>query len=680
MSFSFRNIFSPDEGDVEGAPAGFAPPAGAAGGELSRGGLDTGPAAPEVAGQDFLVSELIAYIPPAISAQSGIPMSRELRIPLPADGSRDVKLSTIYQICPELFAAEITPLNDSTVTLPPKLGAMMGSGAAESAAKPEAAAATGFSPAASTASSGFGASPAGPPADAANPFWSPAPIAEPKKSPPALPSDMKDETPRPRQDEASAWPKESAGGLNPFAAQAPAAQIPAKGNAFGAPAATATEAKIPAGFDAPPAAPATGESALSGGMAGGFSGFESQPSSSIFGGSSSPVTNEADEKGGKAFTGNPFESEQGFNTLFSKQAEVDMDIPFPTGPAPGSGAKASEPVDEPQGVWGAMFHGGGGADTGEAVADDESFSPPTFESIGNLLKQGTGSAAAPAPAGFQSAPEPAATPAPAPATSFAPMTPTNAIPAGFAAFEAAPEMKEPAPAPAPEVKEPAPAPKEEFPAAPGFPAFSAPTQGFAGFGADTVPTPSPIDSFASGAAFEAPAPAPAPAAFAEAAPAPAPTVAAPAPVREVAESVAVSKAAAPAATEASFDMRDLELRAIFSTSETFTLSMVARRVVGLPGIVSCSLSTPGKLVQASKSEEGRIGNEAREMVATLRSLAKLTGLPEARTFTLHTDRGIVSLFLEGECCVMVHHEAAAFEPGVREKLILVARSLINLEE
>ncbi|MEQ1841441.1 MAG: hypothetical protein ABL994_13615, partial [Verrucomicrobiales bacterium] len=104
------------------------------------------------------------------------------------------------------------------------------------------------------------------------------------------------------------------------------------------------------------------------------------------------------------------------------------------------------------------------------------------------------------------------------------------------------------------------------------------------------------------------------------------------------------------------------------------------RVVGLPGISSCALSTPGKLVQASRSEESRIGNEAREMVTTLRNLAKLTGLPEARTFTLHTDRGIVSLFLEGECCVTVHHESATFPPGVREKLILVARSLINLED
>ena len=29
---------------------------------------------------------------------------------------------------------------------------------------------------------------------------------------------------------------------------------------------------------------------------------------------------------------------------------------------------------------------------------------------------------------------------------------------------------------------------------------------------------------------------------------------------------------------------------------------------------------------------------------------------------------------------MVHHEAVTFEPGVREKLILVARRLIDLEE
>jgi hypothetical protein len=684
MSFSFRNIFSPDEGGVDGAPAGFAPPVVGADGELNRGDLQANPAVSEGAGQDYLISELIAYIPPAISAQSGIPMAREVRIPLPVDGSRDVKLSTIYQICPDLFAAEITPLNDSTVTLPPKLGAMMGTGSAEGTLKNKADSLMGFSPAVEKPLAGFSPPPANN-AEAGNPFWSPAPTAEPKTAP-AIPGERRDETPRPRQDEPAAAPKEAAVGLNPFTAQGPAAQIPAEGNVFAAPTAPVAEAIIPAGLDASAATAAAVESSFSGGgiaegFSEGFTGFGSQPASALFGGTSRAVTNEADAKSDESFSGNPFESGQGFNTLFSKQAEVDLDIPFPTGPAPGPAARSSEP----EGVWGAMFHGGGCSTPDEVATGDDSFSPPAFGSIGISLNQGASPTAAPAPTGFQSASESIATPAPASTPAPAPMTPTNAIPAGFAAFEAAPEMKEPAPAPASEVKEPVPVPKAEFAAASGFPAFTPPTQGFAGF--DPVPTPSPIDSFANGAAFGPPAPAPAPAAFEAPAPAPAPAPAAfeappafveaaPAPVI----AAPTSRATGPATGEASFDMRDLELRAIFSTSENFTLSMVARRVVGLPGIVSCSLSTPGKLVQASKSEDGRIGNEAREMVATLRSLAKLTGLPEARHFTLHTERGIVSLFLEGDCCVMVHHEAAAFEPGVREKLILVARNLINLGE
>jgi len=642
MSFSFRNIFSPDENSFEGVPTGFDQPGFSTSEGTGRSGLAPAGESPEVSGQSFLISELIAFIPPAISAQSGIPMTREVRIPLPADGSRDVKLSTIYQLCPELFAVEITPLNESTVTLPPKLGAM-GAGAS--------AGATGFSPPSSEKlPTSFPVSPAA----AGNPFWSPTPPKAEEITAMATPSDMKDEQPRTRQEETSVWPKEPAAGMNPFAASGSA--VPAKGNAFGAPA----------------AAPERDDS----GFSGGISGFESQPLSSLFGtGSAGSMTNEADDKGGKPFAGNPFESEQGFNSLFSKQAEADKHIPFPTDSVAETPAATA---DEPRGVWGAMFHGGGFGAADEVVAEvdaDAPFSPPAFESIGNLLKQGTEAAAGPAPTGFQKAPEPGGLPAAPPA--FAPMTSTSAIPTGFSAFEAVPELVEIAPAPVPA---PALAPKEEAPRATtpppatGFPAFVAPPRAFAGFGegaVDTVPNPSPIDVFAN-AAFEAPVEAPAPAL------APIPE---PAPAREVVEAApAPARSASPAPTEIGSDLRDLELRAIFSTGESFTLSIVARRVVGLPGIISCSLSTPGKLVQASKSDEGRIGNEAREMVTTLRSLAKLTGLPEARTFTLHTDRGIVSLFLEGECCVMVHHEAAAFEPGVREKLILVARSLINLKE
>ncbi|MDF1813490.1 MAG: hypothetical protein P1V20_14930 [Verrucomicrobiales bacterium] len=102
MSFSFRNLFSQDEsGDSLGSRAG----SGASG---------------NVRAQEYVVSELLPFIPPAIVAQSGIPLEQKLQIVLPADGGFDVRLSTIYQTCPALFAAEITPLNDSVISLPPR--------------------------------------------------------------------------------------------------------------------------------------------------------------------------------------------------------------------------------------------------------------------------------------------------------------------------------------------------------------------------------------------------------------------------------------------------------------------------------------------------------------------------------------------------------------------------------
>ena len=132
--------------------------------------------------------------------------------------------------------------------------------------------------------------------------------------------------------------------------------------------------------------------------------------------------------------------------------------------------------------------------------------------------------------------------------------------------------------------------------------------------------------------------------------------------------------------ESDESLRDLEFRAIFSTDESFTLSKVARRVISLTGIQGCALATPTRIVQASRSEKSRLGDEAKEMIDTIRNLAKLTGLPEARSFTLHTDRGTVSIFLEGDCCLTVNHDSGSFEPGVKEKLILIARSIHKLTE
>jgi len=125
--------------------------------------------------------------------------------------------------------------------------------------------------------------------------------------------------------------------------------------------------------------------------------------------------------------------------------------------------------------------------------------------------------------------------------------------------------------------------------------------------------------------------------------------------------------------------RNLEFRAIFSSSESFTLSRLASRVVDLEGILGCALATPTGVVQEPADGESQFGDEAREMVDSIRNVARLTGVPGAKSFTLHTDQGTISLFLEGDCCVTVNHEPGEFGPGVREKLILISRCLHKLD-
>jgi len=49
-------------------------------------------------------------------------MELSVSVPLPEDGSREVRLSVLHHLCPALFAAEITPVNDLAITLPPRIG------------------------------------------------------------------------------------------------------------------------------------------------------------------------------------------------------------------------------------------------------------------------------------------------------------------------------------------------------------------------------------------------------------------------------------------------------------------------------------------------------------------------------------------------------------------------------
>ena len=592
MSFSFRNIFSPDDSEFDGSrdAEGSTEFSGFGAGSQGRGNLLAQATAKEQ-GQTFLVSELLPLIPTAIVAPSGIPMEKEISVPFSADGSLDVKLTALYQICPELFATEITPLNDSVITLPPRVGATILVGT-ESA---------------SFAASSIFFKPEGNSEGGGNAFWSPVtPLKASSATSPAAP--------------------------NPFAAEAGAPK-----NAFAPPAETTgpDSGKMAGGFQEPAGAfVGNAFSAGSGAMVGSH---ETHPVSGFFGFGVSPT---AKNEGETASGGNPFESEKGFATLFSKQAEQDAAIPHPASPIAEAGNGPG-----PEGGWGAMFR--------REVKEEPVEAVPDFDSIGNLLNQAKKPQE---PQGFT-----------------IPSVDLTTISAKGAEVEPLRQENEGSAKPSEAVGVLVGDEKSTAMAA-----EAAGTPPVSGSGENAAPEPVLTEAdFAAVEAVFAAAAAPVEAV----AETQVTEIAAPAP-KVLVEAPVVAPAVATPAVPAGDDdeLRDLEMRAIFSTSERFNLPMVARKVVALPGINSCSLSTSFKIVHASRSDETRLGNEAREMIATLRSLAKLTGLPEARTFTLQTDRGIVSLFLEGDCCVSVNQESATFQPGVREKLILIARSIGKLRD
>ncbi|MDH4409035.1 MAG: hypothetical protein QE273_05400 [Verrucomicrobiales bacterium] len=549
------------------------------------------------------MSELLPLIPTAIVAPSGIPMEKEISVPFSADGSLDVKLTALYQICPELFATEITPLNDSVITLPPRVGATILVGT-ESA---------------SFAASSIFFKPEGNSEGGGNAFWSPVtPLKASSATSPAA--------------------------SNPFAAEAGAPK-----NAFAPPAETTgpDSGKMAGGFQEP--AGALVGNAFSAGSVAMVGSHETHPVSGFFGFGVSPT---AKNEGETASGGNPFESEKGFATLFSKQAEQDAAIPHPAAPIVEAGNGP-----EPEGGWGAMFR--------REVKEEPVEVVPDFDSIGNLLNQA------------KKPQEPQGFSIPSVDLTTSSATGADGFSAGLTGFS---EKVEPVRQGNEGSAKPSEAigvlvGDEKSTAMAAEAAGRSPASG-AGENADPEPVLTEADFAAVEAVFAAAA-----APVEAVAETPVMEIAAPAP-KVVVEAPVVPPAVATPAVPAGDDdeLRDLEMRAIFSTSERFNLPMVARKVVALPGINSCSLSTSFKIVHASRSDETRLGNEAREMIATLRSLAKLTGLPEARTFTLQTDRGIVSLFLEGDCCVSVNQESATFQPGVREKLILIARSIGKLRD
>lgn len=192
---------------------------------------------------------------------------------------------------------------------------------------------------------------------------------------------------------------------------------------------------------------------------------------------------------------------------------------------------------------------------------------------------------------------------------------------------------------------------------------------------------------------EPPAPAPAPALepfdparlFAGAAP-PKPAAPPPAPVAPV----PVPPAAAPAGPPLEFnfgevpDMARVTLRAIYDTDQDLTTHEIVDRIAQLPGLRSAIAIIGGGVIASghdSGSEEvAQFINSAAKSCEYLAGLAESMGYGSSGSFTLRAGHGVRTFFIENGHCLAVLHAKSSFAPGVRDKLLLTARTLGDIAD
>ena len=126
------------------------------------------------------------------------------------------------------------------------------------------------------------------------------------------------------------------------------------------------------------------------------------------------------------------------------------------------------------------------------------------------------------------------------------------------------------------------------------------------------------------------------------------------------------------------DLSQMMLRAVYGTDRRLTPSDVVNLAGALPGLAGCVLLA-GDHTLASENLHGTPAEAfpatARRTLDSLTCLAETLGFGDAGNFTLRSDHGVRTFFLERGVCLAVFHEQPSFLPGVREKLILTAREL-----
>lgn len=128
-------------------------------------------------------------------------------------------------------------------------------------------------------------------------------------------------------------------------------------------------------------------------------------------------------------------------------------------------------------------------------------------------------------------------------------------------------------------------------------------------------------------------------------------------------------------------MKDIELRAVLGGADAFSYQVVLEKLCGWDGINGAAILGGGSLkaARANATEDSKLAEQAPSIYRKVRDLANDLGFEFSQTFTMRTGRGVISFFADGESCLSVLHNESEFEPGVRERLALVARGVAQLE-
>ncbi len=126
----------------------------------------------------------------------------------------------------------------------------------------------------------------------------------------------------------------------------------------------------------------------------------------------------------------------------------------------------------------------------------------------------------------------------------------------------------------------------------------------------------------------------------------------------------------------------IELRAVFATRDPFTPGSTLEKTRELPGVEGCALFRDAANRYAEVPPEDEAGRklvqQTPEIYERIRGLARDLGFDESRAFTLRTSSGALSFFEHDGVCLSVVHRSAEFDPGIREKLVLISRGAAAL--